>query len=121
MVGRIPELSIIKRHLCDYILEHPDKFNSNHCTVYIRSQGVKLTWKLISKIINEDLIANNLVEFDKRMNGYRLIGTAEDLKATLNPNTVIDIHRCVGHDNVINVIAAISEFIKSMEHRKRLF
>lgn len=113
--------AMIKRKMCEYILANPDKFNSNHCTVYIRNSGIKLTWKLISKIINEDLVANNIVEFNKQLNGYRLIGTPEELSAMLIPNTVIDINRCVGHDNVIKVIAAISEWARSLEYKKNIF
>ena len=55
------KLSIIKRKMYEYILANKDGFNSNHCTVYIRNSGTKLTWKTVSKIINEELVNNNII------------------------------------------------------------
>ena len=115
------KLSIIKRKMYEYILANKDGFNSNHCTVYIRNSGTKLTWKTVSKIINEELVNNNIIEFDKHLNAYKLIGTQKELEAALIPNTVMSIDRCIGHDNVIKIIASISEWAQSLEYKKNIF
>ncbi len=107
--------------ISDYILQNKNKFNTNHCTVHIRNQGTKLTWKTVSEILNKELVANNIVVFDTKLNGYKLIGTEEQLRTALIPNTVMDIHRCLRHDNVIKTIRSISEWIQSMQNKKTMF
>ena len=42
----------IKKHLFDYIAAHPEKFTKDECTIYVKKQGVKVHYKIISKIIN---------------------------------------------------------------------
>ena len=113
------KLAIIKRKMYDYIIEHQDRFTAKYCTVHIRNSGTKLTLKTVAKIINEELVANNMAKLGPY--GYKLIGTQEELARILIPNNVSDIHRCISHDNVIKTISAISEWIRSLEPKKTLF
>lgn len=113
------KLSIIKRKMYEYIVEHQDGFSAKHCTVYIRNSGTKLTLKTVAKIINEELVANNMVKLSSY--GYKIIGSIEDIQRLLIPNNVSDIHRCIGHNNVINVIASISAWISNTKCGKRIF
>lgn len=113
------KLAIIKRKMYDYITEHPDKFSAKYCTIYIRNSGTKLTLKTVAKIINEELVANNMVKLTAY--GYKVIGSMEEIQRILIPNNVIDIHRCIGHDNVIKVISDICEWIDSMKCKKNVF
>ena len=113
------KLAIIKRKMYDYIKEHQDMFSAKHCTVYIRNSGTKLTLNTVAKIINEDLVANNMVKLSAY--GYKVISSMEDIKRILIPNNVTDIHRCISHDNVIKTLSTISKWIKSMEYKKNIF
>ena len=113
------KLAIIKRKMYDYIVENPNQFSAKYCTIYIRNSGTKLTLKTVSKIINEELVANNMVKLTAY--GYKVIGSLEDIKRILIPNNVTDIHRCISHDIVIKTLSAISEWIKSMEYKKNIF
>lgn len=113
------KLAIIKRKMYDYITEHQNVFSAKHCTIYIRNSGTKLALTTVSKIINEELVANNMVKLTSH--GYKVIGSMEEIQRLLIPNNVIDIHRCIGHDNVIKTISKISEWIKSLEYKKNIF
>lgn len=113
------KLAIIKRKMYDYITEHQDIFSAKHCTIYIRNHGIKLALTTVSKIINEELVANNLVKLSSY--GYRVIGSMEDIQRLLIPNNVMDIHRCIGYNNVMKTISLVSEWIKSLQYRKNIF
>ena len=103
----------------DYIVENPDTFSAKYCTIYIRNSGTKLTLKTVAKIINEELVANNMVKLSAY--GYKVIGSLEDIQRILIPNNVIDIHRRISHNNVIKVISSISEWVRSFEYKKKIF
>ena len=113
------KLAIIKRKMYDYIVENPDTFSAKYCTIYIRNSGTKLTLKTVAKIINEELVANNMVKLSAY--GYKVIGSLEDIQRILIPNNVIDIHRRISHNNVIKVISSISEWVRSFEYKKKIF
>ena len=113
------KLAIIKRKMYEYIMENQDRFTAKYCTVYIRNSGTKLTLKTVAKIINEELVANNIAKLGPY--GYKLIGTQEELARLLVPNNVSDIHRCISCDNVIKTISTISEWIRSIEPKKNFF
>ena len=113
------KLAIIKRKMYDYIVENPDRFTAKYCTIYIRNSGTKLTLDTVAKIINEELVANNMVKLTSY--GYKIIGPLEEIKRLLIPNNVTDIHRCIGHNNVIKAIASISEWVRSLEYKKNIF
>ena len=113
------KLAIIKRKMYDYIAEHQDMFSAKHCTVYIRNSGTKLTLNTVAKIINEELVANNMVKLSSY--GYKVIGSMEEIKRLLIPNNVSDIHRCISSNNVMKTIASILEWIKSLEDKKKIF
>lgn len=113
------KLAIIKRKMYEYIMDNPERFTAKYCTVYIRNSGTKLTLNTVAKIINEDLVANNIVKLGAH--GYKLIGAQEDLARLLIPNNVGDIHRRISHNNVIKTISAISIWIRSLEYKKKIF
>ena len=113
------KLAIIKRKMYEYIMDNQERFTAKYCTVYIRNSGTKLTLNTVAKIINEELVAHNIVKLGAH--GYRLIGTQEELARLLIPNNVGDIHRRIGHDNVIKTISAISTWIRSLEYKKKIF
>ena len=113
------KLAIIKRKMYEYIMDNQERFTAKYCTVYIRNSGTKLTLNTVAKIINEELVAHNIVKLGAH--GYRLIGTQEELARLLIPNNVGDIHRCIGHDNVIKTISTISTWIRSLEYKKKIF
>lgn len=118
------KLAIIKRQMYDYIIEHPDKFIAGEMTVYIRNNGTKLTLKTVSKIINEELIANGVVKMNPGSRGFKLIGTQEELKSILIPNTVSGISRCIRHNNdIYDVLISIGNWIDSIstKNKKCLF
>lgn len=89
---------MIKKHLFDYIATHPDKFTKDECTVYVKEQGVMTNYKIISKIINEDL--QGMVELRPMRHGYRLIKPIEEVERILINNIVTDTAECLYSNNV---------------------
>jgi DNA invertase Pin-like site-specific DNA recombinase len=115
----------IKKLVCDFILEHPKKFTTNECEVYVRDNGIRISYKKISKIIKEDLLANDLIKIRPMNHGYELIADPEDLKAQLIPNIVGNISGSLRYNSVIiNVAKSICQWlenINSKNSKKNLF
>lgn len=111
----------LKKLIYEYIIENPEKFTTNECEVYVREHGYKISYKKVSKVLKEELLANKLIEVRPMNHGYKLIVAPDELKAKFIPHTVVDISRWLGHNNVINVIASISEWIQTMEYKKNIF
>lgn len=116
------KLSIIKRQMYEYIIKNPNRFTTPDCTVYVRNTGTSLTIKTVSKIMNEELKASGIIEYDHKSYGYKLVGTEEELKCALIPNINMGISRSLHHNNdIIGAVLKICEWIKSMEYRKNMF
>lgn len=128
----------IKKHLFDYIAAHPKKFTKDECTVYVKEQGIKVHYKIISKIINEELF--DLVELREMRHGYRLVGDIEDVRRILLGNIIGGAMESFNHNNdkisnniiassmgrlcynnVISVISAISEWVEGTRYKKNKF
>ena len=76
----------IRKHLYEFIAANPEKFTKDECTVYVKEKGVKVHYKIISKIINEEL--GDMVELREMRHGYRLIAPIEDVERVLLRNIV---------------------------------
>lgn len=83
----------IKKYMYEYIIDNQEKFITNNCTVYVRSKGIKLTYKTVSKIIKEELLENGLVEIRPMNHGYKVICTQEELQRKLLGNNVVGTSR----------------------------
>lgn len=88
----------IKKYLYEYIRMNPDKFTKDACTVYVKDHGVKVNYKIISRIINEDL--NGMVELREMRHGYRLTAPIEEVERILINNIVADTAECLYSNNV---------------------
>ena len=90
----------IKKYLCEFIEANPEKFTKDECTVYVKDKGVKVHYKIISKIINEEL--GDMVELREMRHGYRLIAPIEDVKRVLLSNIVDSTIGCLHYNNEEN-------------------
>ena len=109
----------IKKHLFDFIAANPDKFTKDQCTVYVKDKGVKVHYKIISKIINEEL--GDMVELREMRHGYRLVAPIEDVKRVLLSNIVDSTAEQFNHNNVMSVISSISEWVDYTRYKKNKF
>ena len=109
---------IIKQHLFDYIAAHPDKFTKNECTVYVKEQGVMTNYKIISKIINEDL--QGMVELRPMRHGYKLIKPIEDVERALINNIVVGATEWLRNNcDIYAVLIKIDEWIERLKYEKQ--
>ena len=128
----------IRKHLFDFIASHPDKFTKDQCTVYVKEQGVKVHYKIISKIINEEI--GDMVELREMRHGYKLIKPIEDVRRVLlgnidvgaielfdhnndkvSNNIVASGKRPFNYNNVISVITAIIDWVDGTKYKKHKF
>lgn len=128
----------IRKHLFDFIAANPNKFTKDQCTVYVKEQGVKVHYKIISKIINEEL--GDMVELREMRHGYRLIAPIEDVERVLLRNIiesraksfsnnngkvsddiVTSRKRPFSHDNVISILTKIQTWISCITYKKNKF
>ena len=128
----------IRKHLFDFIASHPDKFTKDQCTVYVKEQGVKVHYKIISKIINEEI--GDMVELREMRHGYKLIKPIEDVRRVLlgnidvsaielfdhnndkvSNNIVASGKRPFSYNNVISVITAIVDWVDGTKYKKHKF
>ena len=114
------KLNKIKKHVYDYIIQHPDKFIASECTVYVREQGVKLTHRTMTKILRDELRENGIIELRPMNRGYRLVGSEEELASKLLNNNVAGIGRCLPNNNdIFNIALKVSEWIKHTDFAKK--
>jgi hypothetical protein len=111
----------IKELLYDFILQDTNKIVTRDAAAYIRKNGVKLTFESLSKIVKEEVLEQNIIARNPMNRGYRLIGDIKDLERVLLSNNFDGNTRWLHHNIVIKVIASLSEWIQSMEYKKRLF
>ena len=128
----------IRKHLFDFISANQDKFTKDQCTVYIKDQGVKVHYKIVSKIINEEL--GEMVELREMRHGYRLVAPIEDVKRVLLANIVTGAGESFVHNNdkisnnivastaglfnnnnVISIITEISNWVEGTKYKKNKF
>lgn len=118
-VGHKQEV-LIKRYLCEFILQNPDKFRTKDAVVYIRDNGVKLSYRKVSKILKHELAAANIVKIRPMNHGYQLIGTADELKAVLTPNIIVGTSRWLRHNNdIFETLTKISGWVNSIQYTKK--
>ena len=115
--------TLVKRYLCDFILENPNKFLTNDGAVYVRNHGVKISFEKISKILKQELLPANLIKIRPMNHGYELICTPEELKAYLVPNIDAGIGRVLRHNSdFFQTLANISNWAASVvDTTKKLF
>ena len=87
-----------KMYLYEYISQHPEKFTKDACTLYVKSKGVKTNYKIISRIINQEL--GDMVQLREMMHGYRLIAPIEDVAKVLLNNIVVGAREWLHSNNV---------------------
>ena len=109
----------IRKYLYEFIAANPEKFTKDECTVYVKDKGVKVHYKIVSKIINEELA--DMVELREMRRGYRLIAPIEDVERVLLRNIVASRKRLFDHDNVISIITKIQEWISCVTYKKNRF
>lgn len=110
-----------KKYLYEYIAKNPEKFTKGDCTLYIKDKGIKTNYKIISRIINEDL--GDMVELREMMHGYRLIKPIEEVKSVLLSNIVVGAAERLHHNNVkFEILINISNWIsRDFSKTKNLF
>lgn len=89
-----------KMYLYEYISQHPEKFTKDACTLYVKNKGVKTNYKIISRIINQEL--GDMVQLREMMHGYRLIAPIEDVAKVLLSNIVVGAAECLHNNSVIS-------------------
>lgn len=125
-----------KMYLYEFIAKHQEKFSKPECMLYIRDKGIKTSYRLVSKIINEEI--GDLVEYDASTHGYKLIKPLETIERILLRNIVVgkdklirglDKSNIVGnttrwttYNNVnFDVLTQICNWAKSMQYKKNIF
>ena len=121
-VGRKQE-TLVRRYLCEFILQNPDKFNTGDAVVYIRDHGTKLSYGKVSKILKHELVPANIIKIRPMNHGYQLISTPEELKAMLTPNIDIGISTWLQHNSdIFETLTKISRWItEAFDSTKKLF
>ena len=110
----------MKKHLCDYIISHPDKFTKGDCTTYIKEHGVETNYKIISKIINTEL--KDMVELRPCAHGYKLIVSTYEVERVLLSNIVVGTARCLRNNNVdFDFLIQICDWAEGMQYKKNIF
>lgn len=115
--------TLVKKHLCNFILQNKNKFITNDAAVYIRDHGVKISYGKISKILKNELLPANLIKVRPMNHGYELIGTEEELKGYLVPNIDAYIGGWLQHNSeLFETLASISNWIaETLDDSKKLF
>jgi hypothetical protein len=87
-----------KMYLYEYIAHHQDKFTKDECTLYVKNKGVKTNYKIISRIINDEL--GDMVELREMRHGYRLTAPLQDIERVLLGNIVVGAIECLRFSSV---------------------
>ena len=114
----------IKKLIYAFIARNPDKFTTDQLTIHVRGNGIPISYKKISKLIKEELLADGLIKVRPMNHGYELVVTKKELRARLMPNIDADIRRWVcNNSEIIEVLIKISEWIQSISttNKKYLF
>ena len=115
--------TLVKKYLCEFILQNPNKFITNDATVYIRDHGVKISYGKVSKILKNELLPANLIKIRPMNHGYELIGTEEELKSYLDPNIDAYVGGWLQHNSeFFETLLKINNWITEiMDNSKKLF
>jgi DNA invertase Pin-like site-specific DNA recombinase len=115
--------TLVKKYLCEFILQNPSKFITNDATVYIRDRGVRISYEKVSKILKNELLPANLVKIRPMNHGYELIGSEEELKGYLVPNIDAYIGGWLRHNSeVFATLTNISNWVAEiLDDGKKLF
>jgi hypothetical protein len=115
--------TLVKKYLCEYILKNPKKFITNDAAVYIRDNGVKISYEKISKILKNELLPANLIKIRPMNHGYELIGSETDLKGYLTPNIDAYIGGWLRYNSeIFETLTNINNWIAAMiDDSKKLF
>ena len=85
----------------------------------LKDKGVKVHYKIISNIINEELA--DMVELREMRRGYRLTAPIEDVERVLLRNIIVSRTELFSHNNVISVITSVQEWISCITYKKNRF
>lgn len=115
--------TLVKKYLCEFILQNPNKFITNDAAVHIRDCGVRISYGKISKILKNELLPANLIKIRPMNHGYELICTEEDLKSYLIPNIDAYIGGWLRHNSeLFETLSNISNWIAAtLDNSKKLF
>jgi DNA invertase Pin-like site-specific DNA recombinase len=115
--------TLVKKYLCEFILQNPSKFITNDATVYVRDHGVRISYEKISKILKNELLPANLVKIRPMNHGYELIGSESALKSYLIPNIDAHIGGWLRHNSeIFATLTNISNWIAEiLDDSKKLF
>lgn len=115
--------TLVKKYLCEFILQNPNKFITNDATVYVRDCGVKISYGKISKILKNELLPANLIKIRPMNHGYELIGSETDLKGYLIPNIDAYIGGWLRYNSeLFETLTNINNWITALlDDRKKLF
>lgn len=115
--------TLVKKYLCEFILQNPKKFITNDATVYVRDCGVKISYKKISRILKNELLPANLIKIRPMNHGYELIGSETDLKSYLIPNIDAYIGGWLRYNSeIFETLTNISNWIAALlDNSKKLF
>ena len=114
----------IKKLIHGFITLNPTKFTTDQLTLHIRGNGIPISYKKVSKLIKEELLADGLIKVRPMNHGYELVASKKELRARLMPNIDADIRRWLCNDSdIIDVLIKTSEWISSImpTNKKYLF
>ena len=112
----------IKKHICEYVLDNPEKILTPDVVIYVRDKGVRLAYQTVSTILKDELLANGLIEYRKSHRGYKVIGAPEDVLAQLITNHVVGITRWLRNNNdIIGIAHKIVEWIEGTKYKNNRF
>ena len=111
---------MLKRLTYEFIMKNPSKFTTNEGEVYVRQHGMQISYKRFSKLLRDELVANNLIKIRPMNHGYELIASPDELKAQLIPNNIANIGRSVcSNSEIFAVLFEINEWVKKIEYSKQ--
>lgn len=114
----------IKKLMYHYIIDNKDKFVLNGLYYYIKSNGLTVSYKTLSDIVNKELVSKDIVKLRPRNHGYMLVGSDTELSSVLLNNINVGTNRrlCNNSDKY-KLAIKITEWIKSLEYNnaKHLF
>ena len=113
----------IKTLLYDFILQNPDKIITRNAAFYMRENGIKLTFESLSKIVKEELLAQNIITKNPMNRGYKLTGTVEELeRVLLYNNVVVYTRRLANNNDIFKTLISISNWVNEIsDSKKKLF
>lgn len=109
----------IKKLTYDFIINNPDKFTTGDGTVYIRSNGIKISYKTFSKFLKDELLSDGIIEIRPMNNGYKLVKSKEELERKLLNNNVVGVSRWLCYNNeIFDIALKVNDWVKTENFNK---